>query len=330
MRCEVGLIDALHLEPHHEPTQTFVAPTIGENNSSGTTPFGFTQQSRAGFYQDNHLQTIKFKIAQILLHNLMTPRGEAEHDRKARVLQLQARHELFPQIFAIVDTYIGTPELGRVGKVDFRGQDPREIGLQMYVDRIVGRLRDSIFPDEKAGEAPLLPILNRFKPIGTTSDVNFVTTRAVKQTQKSHLSGVVSDTKIWEQTAAFIFEAAPQVVCYARNDRLGLVCAFRMNLFAIIYAIRRKMSRMAQIRILASLVRSSPSQFFQSTRHWLSQAFVRSTIQRFLITTNPCLAGFSCLDTARCWGVGLAANSMVMCWHSNGSICFNCCSKYSL
>jgi hypothetical protein len=57
---------------------------------------------------------------------------------------------------------------------------------------------------------------------------------------------------------------------------------------------------------LVSLVSSKPSQFFHSTRHCLIQAFVRSTIHRLKITTNPCLEEFSSFDSAFCSGVILA------------------------
>ncbi len=42
---------------------------------------------------------------------------------------------------------------------------------------IVERLRDAIHPDASAGEPPLLPILNRYRPVGKTSSVDFPTTR---------------------------------------------------------------------------------------------------------------------------------------------------------
>ena len=37
----------------------------------------------------------------------------------------------------------------------------------IYVQRIIERLLDRIEPDDQSGEMPLMPILNRYKPIGT-------------------------------------------------------------------------------------------------------------------------------------------------------------------
>lgn len=216
LKCDVAAMQELHLEPYNEPSATFIAPTVAEG--LGLTPFGFKLQNRETFYQNNHLQTVKFRITAMLLDDLVNPKNES--DRKARVLSLQARHQLFAQIFGFVDAYIGTPE--NESKVRFNGQHEAEIGLEKYVGRIVGRLRDAITPDQNGGEAPLLPLLNRFKPIASTKDVNFVTARTVKGTQKSHISGVVGDTKSWEQAAAFALEESGLVRCYARNDHLGL------------------------------------------------------------------------------------------------------------
>jgi type III restriction enzyme len=67
------------------------------------------------------------------------------------------------------------------------------------VRRIKDRLLDAIEPDEGQGELPLLPILNRYKPTGTTGDVDFTTKRNVHGTDRSHVNAVVLDSK-WKQS----------------------------------------------------------------------------------------------------------------------------------
>ncbi len=92
--------------------------------------------------------------------------------------------------------------------------------------RLVERLGDAIEPDGAEGKPPLLPVLNRYKPIGTTADVSFFTVRPVFRTQRSHIDQVVADTQSWESAAAFRLEQSPAVRCYARNDHLGLVLPY--------------------------------------------------------------------------------------------------------
>ena len=68
-----------------------------------------------------------------------------------------------------------------------------------------------------------MPILNRYKPIGTTAEVDFKTVRQVYATERSHINQVVSDTLLWESSAAFRLEQAALhgvVENYARNDHL--------------------------------------------------------------------------------------------------------------
>ena len=88
---------------------------------------------------------------------------------------------------------------------------------------------DGILPDETEGEPPLLPLLNRYKSIGTTADVEFKTTRHCFATAASHINQVVADTETWETSAAFRIEKAVQegaAKFYARNDDLGLVIPY--------------------------------------------------------------------------------------------------------
>lgn len=81
----------------------------------------------------------------------------------------------------------------------------------------------AITPDDEQGEPPLLPRLNRYRPIGSTASVRFKTVKPIQATQASHLNFVACDTGSWEQAAAFQLEALAQqhrVICYARNDHL--------------------------------------------------------------------------------------------------------------
>jgi len=133
----------------------------------------------------------------------------AERGQKRRI----SAHVLFPRVFRLVDEYVST-------RVDFRGMHPCELGLSRYADAIAERIFTAIRPDESAGEPPLLPLLNRHRPIGDTSMVSFKTVKRCFATRKSHINLVAADTGSWEQAAAFALEASDAVLAYARNERL--------------------------------------------------------------------------------------------------------------
>jgi len=204
------------LDATQTPRATFVAPIVVSSRdsvSAAGTPFEWHEQSRAEYYKQHHLQTIKFVLAENVTTRLVQNREE---------FKTQARYQLFPQVMNFVEEYVGDPDSGRKGRVLFGSANPCEIGLRLYFERIAERLADAIEPDESQGETPLLPVLNRFQPVGSTSLVNFATQRPLRATRKSHISAVVGDTQSWEQAAATQLELTLCVKSYARNDRLGL------------------------------------------------------------------------------------------------------------
>jgi len=97
------------------------------------------------------------------------------------------------------------------------------------VQRIIERLLARIEPDDESGEMPLMPVLNRYKPIGSTAEVEFKTTKPCFATAMSHINQVVADTQQWEQSASFRLEMAGKrglVLFYAKNDHLGLMIPY--------------------------------------------------------------------------------------------------------
>lgn len=224
IRCDVDSMEKITIEPNREPTATFISATVGYregNPQRAGVSMPVDVQDRHAYYEQNHIQTIKFQIAKFVVESLADLARQGK-DARAAAFRLQSRHQLFPQVYEIVDEYVRK-------KVNFQGEHPSELGLQKYVQRIVERLRDRIEPDESQGEPPLMPVLNRYKPFGTTADVDFKTTRPCFPTVVSHINQVVADTGQWEQSAAFRLEMAARkglVRCYAKNDHLGLLIPY--------------------------------------------------------------------------------------------------------
>ena len=217
--CDVAAMERLRLDPIDNPTAAFIRPQVGYavGTPGQQTGFGFELFTREAYYQQTHQQTIAFEIAGEVVRQLT----DTAHPASER-LRRSGRAALFPQVLAFTQAYLQT-------RVDYRGLNPCEIGLQTYAMRVVGLLVAAIRPDEAQGEPPLLPRLNRYKPTGSSAAVHFKTVKPVQATQASHLNYVAADTGSWEQAAATQLEmAAVQglIHCYVRNDRLELTVPY--------------------------------------------------------------------------------------------------------
>jgi type III restriction enzyme len=157
------------------------------------------------------LQEIKYD----LVARVTSALAEAEDGK----LRHSARHLLFPHVLGVVRRF-------REEKVDCHGVNPKEIGVLRYVEMATQRLTTAIRPLERSEEMRLIPRLERYRPIGSTSEVSFHTGRRCQQTFRSQISHVVLDTETWEASAAFHLETSPDVVCYARNDHLDFVIPY--------------------------------------------------------------------------------------------------------
>lgn len=215
--ADIASIEPLMIHPRTEPTETVVRARIGYQ--VGTAHLAGVgdpvHQSRKEFYESVRSQEIFYEIARRITLALL---GQKD-------FKMQARQILFPQVLQIVRSY--TAPIAEGGRVEYHQVDRREIGLEVYVQRITERLITAIRPDEKAGESALLPRLERFRPRGSTGEVLFRTAKPTKPTMKSHVSHVVLDTKRWESSVAFYLEQTDLVHSYVKNDHLDFTIDYQ-------------------------------------------------------------------------------------------------------
>ncbi len=226
IKVDVNTMQSLAIEPALEPTAVFVMPRVGYQLGIPTFagPGEIIEMDRSAYYASTHLQTIEFEIARRIVQNMV---GDYQQqilpaEKSNPRLRLQSRHQLFPQVLRYTHAYISR-------KVNFHGVNPCELGQQIYFQKIVERMMAAIQPDEGQGEPPLMPLLNRYAPIGSTEGVDFKTTRPVFMTQYSHINAVAADTATWEQSAAFRLEQAVLhgvAKYYARNDGLSFTIPY--------------------------------------------------------------------------------------------------------
>ncbi|MBI3663394.1 MAG: DEAD/DEAH box helicase family protein [Acidobacteria bacterium] len=132
-------------------------------------------------------------------------------------------HVLFPQLARIVARYVEEKV------VALSPADKRDLFLAPYWGWLIERLVDAIQPDTESGETPEIPIYEKSRGPGSTEDVDFWTSRDVREVLHSHLNYVVADTARWEQTAAYYIDKHPAVHSFVKNAGLGFAIPYIFN-----------------------------------------------------------------------------------------------------
>jgi type III restriction enzyme len=97
-----------------------------------------------------------------------------------------------------------------------RHEDPVRVATSVHLGIEAAAVNEGL-----AGEARIVPLLNRYNPGGSTSHVHASTSKPVYPTKKSHVNLVVADTDSWEQIAAKTFDQLDMVESYVKNAFLG-------------------------------------------------------------------------------------------------------------
>jgi hypothetical protein len=131
-------------------------------------------------------------------------------------------HVLFPQLVRIVERYLRdcvepVPPAERL-----------DVFLSPYYGWVIERLTEAIRPDDGDGGGEL-PRYETNRGPGSTAEVEFWTSRPVREVLRSHLNYVVADTKVWEQSAAYFIDTHARVFSFAKNAGLGLAIPYQHN-----------------------------------------------------------------------------------------------------
>jgi len=102
--------------------------------------------------------------------------------------------------------------------------DRKDVFLDPYFSWAVEALTDAIGPDDAA--SPEIPRYEAHRGAGSTRDVDFWTSKPVRESGRSHLNWVVMDTERWEQTTAFYLDTDAHVVAFVKNFNLGFAIPY--------------------------------------------------------------------------------------------------------
>lgn len=212
--AEWSRIPALTLEPGRIPSEVEVKGLNVNNRGrpSLSGPGRLDQVSLEEFRAKRRLQELTFDLARTLTR-----------DYKAQPHCSVPPHVLFPQVADIVQRYL--QEKVRVQ----RPSDVKDLFLAPYYGWVIERLVENIHGDVSQGESPEVPRYESSRGPGSTSDVDFWTSREVREVNRSHLNYVVAGTKRWEQTAAYFIDTHKAVKSFVKNSGLGFGIPYLHN-----------------------------------------------------------------------------------------------------
>ncbi len=216
IRCDVDALQELVLE--HEPTEVFLRVPKGyaDVKDIRLEEELFEVQNRQAFHETVRMQQIEYHLAWLLTEDLV--RGADGPNAAKFKNMLLARHQVFPSVRRIVGEYVATKVRPKPGV------DRAELAHEKYAQRLREIVRDGILPSSGTTEAPLRPVVPRYRPWLTTDDVDYLTRRPVHYLTKSHLNAapIHSDgghSPIGERTVIDKLEELAEVECFTPNDK---------------------------------------------------------------------------------------------------------------
>jgi type III restriction enzyme len=207
-------VPTLVLDPGRIPPEVEVKALHVNNQGrlSLSGPGRIDDVNLAEFRARHRLQELVFDLARALTRDYLA-QGHCE----------VPAHVLFPQLARMIERYV---------KEKVRPLPPAEVKdlfLAPYYGWLVEILLQEIRPDTSQGEAPEVPRYEANRGPGSTAEVDFWTSRDVREVMHSHLNYVVADTQRWEQSAAYFIDRHPCVAAFAKNAGLGFAISYLYN-----------------------------------------------------------------------------------------------------
>jgi type III restriction enzyme len=202
-------LDPINIPPE---VQMKAAVSINSGRPSLTGPGKLRDVSLNPFRKKRRTQELVFELATDLTREY-TSQGGCE----------LSSHVLFPQFVTIIERYLKDKIVARPPA------NLLDVFLSPYYGWVVERLRDAIRPDTSQGETPEVPKYERHRGPGSTDEVDFWTSKEVREVERCHLNYAVADTKKWEQSAAYFIDTHPLTSAFVKNMGLGFAIPYFHN-----------------------------------------------------------------------------------------------------
>jgi len=203
LRAEFSPNSVLELSPD------LVGPSVTKNQGI----IGEGVDLTVAHLEDMRRSTVLFHLAKHLLYTKYRDPGE------------EPKLHLFGQLKRITRQWLDGGYLKCVG-----GTYPAQLIYKEIADMACNRIQAAI-TETLSDERPVKAILDAYNPVGSTSHVNFTTSRETRwQTdpRKCHVNWVICDSD-WEAEFCRVAEAHPRVLAYVKNQNLGLEVPYLMG-----------------------------------------------------------------------------------------------------
>lgn len=207
-------VATLNLDPLNIPPEVQMKAGIANNNGrySLTGPGKLETVDLNPYRQGRRFQELTFQLARDLTRDYSSLAG----------CEVPV-HVLFPQIAKLVEKYL-KEKVKPIAPANIL-----DVFLSPYYGWVIERLVEAIKPDTSQGEAPEVPRYEANRGPGSTADVDYWTSKDVREVVSSHLNYAVADTKVWEQSATYIIDTHPKVDAFVKNAGLGFAIPYLNN-----------------------------------------------------------------------------------------------------
>ncbi len=202
LTAEYNADSVLELTPHLVgPSSTQVAGIIGEGVELGLERLGDMRRS-----------TLLFHITQRLLYTKWRDPGE------------EPKLHLFGQLKRVTKQWLDNCLVCKGGTY------PAQLMYQELADMACERITAGV-TRSLVGKRPIKAVLDPYNTVGSTSQVNFNTSRARAErwetdSRRCHVNWGILDSS-WEEEFCRVAEAHPRVRAYVKNHNLGLEVPYR-------------------------------------------------------------------------------------------------------
>lgn len=206
VRADWDRVAPLWLDPGKIPPEVQVKAALPTNSGRPSLmgPGRLEDVTLSPYRRHRRMQELVFELAADLTRDYVSG-GRSEAPAQV----------LFPQLVAIATQYV------RDKVVPVPPAERIDLFLSPYYGWAIERLADAIQPDATRGESAEVPRYESRRGPGSSADVDYWTSKDVREVTRSHVNYVVADTKVWEQSAAYILDTHPVVDAFVKNAGLS-------------------------------------------------------------------------------------------------------------